>query len=135
MLGGMLFGCLGSLSAQQDQPLFNDSAWSCHFQFTGVVQAHPSFSSPYEGQNSAESEHEREFSVTSTLYLGHKLWKGAAIYFNPEMAGGKGISSTLGIAGFPNGETFRIGDPSPTVYVGRFFITQHFSLDHNHSEN
>jgi hypothetical protein len=46
--------------------------------------------------------------VTTTAYIGRKLWSGAAIYFNPEMAGSNGLSSTLGIAGFPNGET-RIG--------------------------
>src|SRR5258708_8472432 len=50
------------------------------------------------------------------------------------MAGGKGISSTLGIAGFPNGETFRIGNPEPTVYIGRIFLRQHISLDKDHYE-
>ncbi len=50
------------------------------------------------------------------------------------MAGGKGISRLLGIVGFPPMK------PSGSVIrhlrylCGRFFITQHFSLDHNHSE-
>jgi high affinity Mn2+ porin len=34
----------------------------------------------------------------------------------------------LGIAGFPNGETFRVGNPEPTVYVGRLFLRQHIAL-------
>src|SRR5258708_33146450 len=50
------------------------------------------------------------------------------------MAGGKGISSTLGIAGFPNGEAFRSGIPEPTVYIGRIFLRQHISLDKDHYE-
>jgi high affinity Mn2+ porin len=51
------------------------------------------------------------------------------------MAGGRGVSSTLGIAGFPNGETFRIGNPQPTVYTGRLFLRQHISLDKDHYED
>jgi len=122
-------------SAQSGDPLFKDSGWSYHFQFTGIIQAHPTFHSPYRGQNSLSAQHERAYSVTTTLYLGRHLWKGAALYFNPEMAGGSGVGSTLGIAGFPNGETFRIGNPQPTVYVARIFLRQHIDLDKDHYEN
>jgi len=115
--------------------LLKDSGWSYHFQFTGIVQWHPTFSAPYAGQNSMTAKQERAFSVTATAYLGRKLWHGAALYFNPEMAGGKGVGSTLGIAGFPNGETFRIGNPEPTVYVARIFFRQHFDLDKQHYED
>jgi len=123
-----------SAAAQENDALLKDSGWSFHFQFTGILQGHPDFHAPYSGQNSAQGGHERAYSVTSTAYLGRKLWQGAALYFNPEMAGGKGISSTLGIAGFPNGETFRIGNPEPTVYVARIFLRQHISLDKEHFE-
>jgi high affinity Mn2+ porin len=51
------------------------------------------------------------------------------------MAGGKGVGSTLGVAGFPNGETFRIGSPEPTVYVARIFLRQHINLDKEHFED
>lgn len=114
--------------------LLHDSGWSYHLQFTGILQWHPSFHAPYAGQNSLSAPAERAYSVTTTAYLGRKLWHGAAIYFNPEMAGGKGVGSTLGIAGFPNGETFRIGNPEPTVYVARIFLRQHFDLDKAHYE-
>ena len=117
-----------SLFGQENDALLKDSGWTVHFQLTGVIQGHPSFQAPYSGQNSLQPMNERAYSVTSTLFIGRKLWKGATLYFNPEMAGGSGISSTLGIAGFPNGETFRIGDPEPTVYVARIFLKQHFSL-------
>src|ERR1700759_1728336 len=90
---------LGTTKAQN--ALLNDSAWNFHFQFTGIIQYNPSFHSPYSGQNSFLSKPERAFSVTSTAFLGRKLWPGASVYFNPEMAGGQGLSSTLGIAGFP----------------------------------
>ena len=124
---------LTSASAQQGA-LLKDSGWGYHLQFTGIIQWHPSFSSPYAGQNSMSAKQERAYSVTTTAFLGRKLWQGAALYFNPEMAGGKGVGSTLGIAGFPNGETFRIGNPEPTVYVARIFFRQHFNLDKQHFE-
>src|SRR5580692_1708355 len=130
---------LASTPPQQNDALLSDallkdSGWNYHFQFTGILQGHPPIHAPYSGQNSLNADYEQEYSVTSTLYLGRKLWKGAAIYFNPEMAGGAGLSQTLGIAAFPNGETFRIGDPAPTVYVGRIFLRQHIFLDKDHFE-
>jgi len=122
-------------SAQTDDALLRDSGWSYHLQFTGILQGHPNFHAPYTGQNSSTPQHERAYSVTTTAYLGRRLWTGAALYFNPEMAGGKGFGSTLGIAGFPNGETFRIGNPEPTVYVARIFLRQHIFLDREHYED
>ena len=132
----LLIGFITSATAlsQSNDALFKDSCWSTHFQFTGIVQGHPNFSAPYSGTNSLQPRHERAYSVTSTVYLGHSLWKGASAFWNPEMAGGRGVSSTLGIAGFPNGETFRIGNPEPTVYTGRLFLRQHISLDKDHYE-
>jgi high affinity Mn2+ porin len=123
-----------SSSTGKGGALFEDSGWNYHFQFTGIEQGHPSFHSPYSGQNSLQSSGEQDFSVTTTFFLGRKLWNGAALYFNPEMAGGNGISSTRGIAGFPNGETFRIGDPTPTVYIARLFLRQYIFLDKEHFE-
>ncbi|HEY4336544.1 MAG TPA: carbohydrate porin, partial [Puia sp.] len=133
---GFLFMILfaGSVAAQTNDALLKDSGWFAHFQFTGIVQAYPSISAPYTGENSLQPNGQHAFSVTSTAYLGHSLWKGASIYWNPELAGGRGVSSTLGIAGFPNGETFRIGNPEPTVYTGRLFLRQHISLDKDHYE-
>ena len=76
----------GSVMAQTNDALFKDSGWSAHFQFTGIVQAYPSFSAPYTGQNSLQPNGEHAYSVTTTAYLGHSLWKGASIFWNPEMA-------------------------------------------------
>ncbi|ADB42747.1 carbohydrate porin [Spirosoma linguale] len=99
-----------------------------NFQLTGISQSHPAFNAPYGGQNSQISEATEAFSVTSTLFIGYRLWRGGALYVNPEMAGGRGVGKTLGIAGFPNGETFRIGNPEPVPYLARAFFRQHFSL-------
>lgn len=133
-ISGWLLLLSFSAAAQTDHSLLKDSGWSYHFQFTGILQGHPSFESPYSGTNSLQGNSESAFSVTSTLDFSRKLWHGASIYFDPEMVGGKGMSSTLGVAGFPNGETFRIGDPAPNVYVARIFYRQYIDLDKAHFE-
>jgi high affinity Mn2+ porin len=102
-----------------------EQGWSTHFQMTIVSQSHPAFHAAYNGINSlSDSAEQNVISLTSTIFVGRKLWKGAAFYFNPEMAGGKGLSGARGIAGFPNGETFRIGDPALTLYTGRAYLQQ-----------
>jgi len=65
------------------------------------------------------------------MFFGARLWKGASAYFNPEISGGNGFSKTLGVAGFPNGEVYRVSDVNPKVYIARLFISQIFTLsDH-----
>ncbi len=115
-----------SASIAQRDSLSKD--WSYHFQFTGIQQGHTSFHALYSGQNSLKNSSEKALSVTSTLFLGRKLWKGASLFFNPEIAGGSGISQARGIAGFTNGETFRIGDPAPALYNARLFFRQIITL-------
>jgi len=105
-----------------------------HFQLTVVNQVHDEFPSKYSGKNSLKPIAESALSITSTFYTGRTLWKNGAIYFNPELSGGKGVSSTLGIAGFPNGETFRIGNPVPVVYIARLYIQHRFNFDPSYKE-
>lgn len=115
--------------AQSDKDSSINKNWSYHFQITGVSQGHPSFKAVYSGNNSLSNASEAGvLSVTSTAYIGRKLWKGAAMYVDPEVAGGKGISSAKGVAGFTNGETFRIGDPAPALYIARAYVQQHIPL-------
>lgn len=105
--------------------------WSTHFQLTVIDQSHPSFKAPYSGENSLNKDAEEALSLTTTLYIGRKLWKGAAVYFNPEVSGGSGVSSARGVAGFVNGETFRIGNPSPALYMGRLYLRQYIALSND----
>ena len=106
-----------------------EKRFDVHFQFTSVTQYHPDFPAPYSGQNSMDPDAEHETTVTATLFLGARLWKGAELYVNPEMSGGKGLSSTFGIAGFPNGDAFRVGSPEPHIYIARAMLKQTFPLD------
>jgi len=102
----LLFFSAQIISAQTDS--FHTSNWTGHFQATVIGQKHSGFPSPYKGENSlADSVEPAAVSLTSTLFLGRRLWKGAAIYVDPEVAGGKGLSFATGVAGALNGENCR----------------------------
>ena len=71
---------------------------------------------------------EKAISVSSTIYLGRKLWRGAAVYFNPEIVCGSGVSDSRGVAGFTNGESFVVGDPTPALYISRLYFQQYIAI-------
>jgi high affinity Mn2+ porin len=97
-----------------------------HFQQTIITQFKPAFSAAYMGKNSLITKEETQTSITSTFFGAARLWKGAEVYFNPELSGGAGLSQTLGIAGFPNGETFRVGGTQNKIYIARLYFKQNF---------
>ena len=99
-----------------------------HFQETTITQYKPAISAKYSGDNSLITDEETETTITSTLYLGIRLGKNTSFYFNPELSGGSGLSGAKGIAGFTNGEAFRVGDAAPRIYLARAFIKQIFPL-------
>ncbi|QQL48994.1 carbohydrate porin [Mucilaginibacter ginkgonis] len=108
------------------QDTLKQQRFNFHFQQTIITQTKPGFGAKYTGDNSMSPLSETATSLTTTFYGGARLWKGAQAYFNPEMSGGAGLSKTLGVAGFPNGETFRVGAPEPKIYIARLFLTQNF---------
>ncbi|HTQ27386.1 MAG TPA: carbohydrate porin [Puia sp.] len=117
------------------QYVFDSSGnWSAHFQTCIVDQWHGFYHFPYAGPSSLDSNKEHALSVTTTLFLGRKLWKDAAIYFNPELTGGSGLSLTHGAAGFPNGEIYRVGNPAPTPFVARLYVQQNFAIGDSRRE-
>ena len=78
--------------------------WNVHAQTTFIQQGYPGFRSPYEGAKSLPGVGLGRETWTVTAFLGWRLWEGGEFYFNPELAQGFGIGSTLGLAGFSNGE-------------------------------
>ena len=113
-------------TGKQEAPAIRN--WSIHFQATVIPQAHLLFSAAYSGDKSMLTSESPKVSLTSTLFIGRKLWKHAALYFNPELSGGSGLSKAQGAAGFPNGETFRIGSTKPKLYLARLYLEQKFAL-------
>jgi high affinity Mn2+ porin len=111
-----------------------DKNWSLYFQQTVIPQHKPKITAPYSGDNSLVDTSETQTSLTTTIFIGRRLWKGAAVFYNPELAGGSGLSQARGIAGFTNGECFRIGNPSPTIYTARLYLRQDFALKNSKTE-
>ena len=111
------------INAHQPDTLKYDR-FSIHTQTTVITQFKPAFNAKYTGQNSLVPQAETKRSITSTLFFGAKLWQGAGIYINPEIGGGAGLSSSLGVGASTNGETYRIGDPAPAFELARLFFKQ-----------
>ncbi len=107
---------------------FKTENFNAYGQATVITQWNGPFRSPYEGTNSFLSQRDTATSETSTLFLGARFWRGCEVYFNPEIAGGTGLSDVYGIAAFPNGEITRVGLPQPTPYVARLWIQQTFGF-------
>jgi high affinity Mn2+ porin len=102
--------------------------WNLHGQATFVEQFHPAFRSPYEGANSLTPASNHEETADLTLFAGVGLWRGAAFYINPEVDQGFGLSDTLGVAGFPSGEAYKVGQSKPYARLQRAFVRQRFDL-------
>jgi high affinity Mn2+ porin len=102
--------------------------WSLHGQVTLVEQYHPAFKSPYRGANSLDPGSRGDETADATLFAGVRLWDGGEAYINPEIDQGFGLSNTLGAAGFPSGEAYKVGDSTPYFRLQRLFFRQTFDL-------
>lgn len=124
----LFFSTFPCLAQTKQDSLKIDRKWNIHFQSTVINQYHPAFPASYSGTNSLNQNPESRTSVSGTLFFGARLWKGAEAYFNPELTGGAGFSQTTGIAGFPNGEVYRVSDANPHIYIARLYFKQVFAL-------
>jgi high affinity Mn2+ porin len=123
----LLLGC-ARLSLSCPSSYAGEAAWNIHGQVTFVQQGHPSFDSPFQGTNSLTPGRNSEETSDVTLFAGVRLWKGAALYVNPELDQGFGLSDTLGVAGFPSGEAYKVGQSKPYFRLPRVFLRQRFDL-------
>jgi len=118
--------CLHGQNAPAPPPEARD--WSLHAQSTYQVQTHGSFDAPYAGANSFQDRSETHGSFTATLYAGRRLWAGGEAFVNVELIAGQGLSKVLGLAGPPNGETYRVDSPELKANLARIFLRQTFDL-------
>lgn len=98
-----------------------------HAQATYVNQYDAPFAAPYKGQNSLAPNIGRETSDI-TLYAGVRLWQGAEAWVNPEIDQGFGLSGSVGAAGFPSGEAYKVGADYPYTRLQRAFVRQTIDL-------
>ncbi len=116
-----------STGAPARYPIAADD-WNVHGQFTYIEQGYARFRSPYEGPNSLSGAGQVKNTASLTAFLGTRLWRGAELYFNPEVDQGFGLSDTLGVAAFPNGEAQKAAYPVPRFNVDRLFVRQTIGL-------
>ena len=102
--------------------------WAIHVQSTFVAQANAGFRAPFQGPNSLASDANGRETWDVTLYLGYRPWAGAELWIDPELDQGFGLSNTLGVAGFPSGEAYKVGAVSPYPKLPRVFLRQTIDL-------
>ena len=101
--------------------------FAIHAQITYVEQETDSFRAPYSGPNSLSTNSGRE-TVDATLFMGARLWPGAEIWIVPEIDQGFGLDNTLGVAGFPSGEAYKVGKNQPYLRIPQAFVRQTVNL-------
>jgi high affinity Mn2+ porin len=99
-----------------------------HGQTTFLEQAYPAFRSPYQGPNSLPGSGQGRETWDASLFVGVRLWRGAELWINPEIDQGFGLANTLGVAGFPSGEAYKVGQTIPYARLPRAFIRQTIDL-------
>ena len=115
-----------SSTAPQTPPVEQD--YAIHGQTTLVDQYHPGFHAAYSGPNSLDPGRRGDETFDLTLYGGVRPWAGAEVWVNPEVDQGFGLSNTLGAAGFPSAEAYKVGSSTPYVRVPRLFLRQTVDL-------
>ena len=126
--GILFFCCAWSSPAQTSDTSPTEERWSLFYQATSVGQRHGTFNSPYSGPFSLQNYPERDVSLTSTLFLGLRLEKNTALYFDPEIAGGRGFSGVDGLANSSNGELPRVASATPKPYLARLYVSHDFGF-------
>jgi high affinity Mn2+ porin len=121
----ILFSTGSALAADSKS---TSEAWSLRGQITHLWQYHPAFRSPYRGANSLDPGSRGNETLDATLYAGARLWSGSEFWINPEIDQGFGLSNTLGVAGFPSGEAYKVGKSDPYFRLQRLFFRQTFNL-------
>jgi high affinity Mn2+ porin len=132
-----LWGLIGASSTRaQTAPPSADAAaapqasqtWAVHGQTTVVDQGTLAFASPYAGPNSLDPGMRGRETWDATLYVGFRPWAGAEAWADPEIDQGYGLSNTLGVAGFPSGEAYKVGKSTPYLKLPRLFLRQTIDL-------
>jgi len=127
-----LIVCLAALTARaQDTGAgapVDPERWNIYFQATSIGQYHGNFSALYTGPLSLSPTPERDVSLTSTLYFGFRITDNTQLYFNPEIAGGRGFSHVDGVANATNGELPRVASATPKPYLARLYISHDFGF-------
>jgi len=93
-----------------------------------IYQTNPPFDALYSGEHSFRADYDKANGRVMTLYAGFQFIKSAEVLVSAEEAGGLGLSSALGIAGFPNLDAVRDATLSEAPYLARVMYHQVIAL-------
>jgi high affinity Mn2+ porin len=125
--GSSMTAATTKTAASDVWPIAPDNG-NIHAQFTLIGQGYPAFHSPYEGAQSLAGASQFQNTTSATAFIGVRPWDGGEIYFDPELMQGFGLSDTLGVAGFPNGEAQKSNFPIARFNIARAYVRQTFGL-------
>jgi hypothetical protein len=104
-------------------------AWNLYGQFTYISNWKLPFHAAYSGVNSLSPDAEQSFTASLTFGLSVRLWRGAELYFVPEVIAEKPLSGLHGLGGaIQNFELQKTGGTAPQLYRSRAFLKQTFNL-------
>jgi len=97
-------------------------------QANAIFQSNAPFTARYSGPNSFKSRYDKTTGRVISLYGGFQIDRSDEVLASGEEAEGLGLSSTVGIAGFPDLDAVR--DPTLTAapYLARIFVRHVFAL-------
>jgi hypothetical protein len=98
------------------------------FQSTYIWQKKPAFHAPYTGDNSLLPGAETGYTLSATLFLGARPWRGTEVFINPEIIQALDISDLHGLGGMSNSENQKGGKATPKLYLARAFVRQTISF-------
>jgi high affinity Mn2+ porin len=127
----LLLAFAGVAHADDAYVLDHPSApWWLSGQVNLITQAQPGFHSPYAGANSLVPGDHDESSYVATLFAGYEIVpRILSVVVTGESAGGGGLSTALGLAGFTNLDVVRNPTLGAAPYVGRAYVDAIIPLD------
>ncbi len=114
-------------SATDPEEIASAERFAFHWQATYVEQETLGFYAPYSGPNSLTPRAGRE-TTDLTFLAGVRPWSGGELWVTPEIDQGFGLDDTLGVAGFPSGEGYKVGRNNPYLRLPRAFVRETLSL-------
>lgn len=111
------------VAAAQSPVWFNPSVGPFYLggQINYIYQQHGAFPAAYSGANSLRAAPEDALSRVLTLETAWRPGAGDEFVFNLEETGGQGLSTVLGVAGFPDLDAVRNPELGTAPYVARLF--------------
>src|SRR5262249_3470970 len=97
-------------------------------QNTFVWEGYPAIRSPLTRPHSLPRRGLGRPTFHATLYAGIRVWPGAQLWSYPGAGPAVGLADTHGVAGFPSGESYKLGSNYPYTRMQRGFLRQTINL-------